>query len=113
MCWACGKPAKGQKHFKENPECLDEKRSLLPQEVTTEMIQQFLGLQDDPTVNIRQCAFCPHCAEVNQKRGTKNALTCKKCSREFCYICNKPITSASHYKGTSQCHENSEPHMDF
>ena len=45
MCWACGKPAKGQKHFKENPECIDEKRSLLPAEVTTEMIQQFLGLQ--------------------------------------------------------------------
>jgi hypothetical protein len=38
MCWACGNPAKGQKHFKENPQCLDEVASLLPNEVTIEMI---------------------------------------------------------------------------
>jgi hypothetical protein len=38
MCWACGKPAKGQKHFKENPDCLNEDGSLLPEQVTTEMI---------------------------------------------------------------------------
>ena len=38
MCWACGVQAKGQKHYKEKPEHWDDKGTLLPKEVTKEMI---------------------------------------------------------------------------
>lgn len=113
MCWACGKPAKGQKHFKENPDCIDEEKSLLPEHITAEMIQKFLGYQDDPTINLKHCALCPRCGELNQKHGTLNLLNCKKCAEGFCYICNKAVAGMKHYQGTSQCHENSDHYMDF
>lgn len=38
MCWSCGNVAKGQKHFKEHPECMAEDPSLLPVDVTDELI---------------------------------------------------------------------------
>ena len=77
------------------------------------MIQQFLGLAENPCVNIKQCCLCPLCGEINEKKGTLNALKCKKCAKDFCYICSKPIKPETHYQGTSQCYENSEPYFDF
>jgi hypothetical protein len=38
MCWACGKEAKGQKHFKENEKCLVEEGTLLPPSITLDLI---------------------------------------------------------------------------
>lgn len=34
MCWTCGNSAKGQKHYKENPDHFDDKGTLLPTGVT-------------------------------------------------------------------------------
>lgn len=36
FCWACGAPAKGQKHYKENPDHHSDEGTLLPYEVTPE-----------------------------------------------------------------------------
>jgi hypothetical protein len=44
------KPAKGTKHFKENPECLKEIPNLIPLEVSDEMIQKNLGFESNPFV---------------------------------------------------------------
>jgi hypothetical protein len=61
FCWACSLPAKGQKHYKEKPECIDEIPHILPKEVTDEMIEKNLGFTSSPFINIRYCARCPKC----------------------------------------------------
>ena len=75
-------------HYKQNPQCLVEEGTLLPQEVTDELIQQYLGLDYDPYINIKHCAMCPACKTIVQKRGKDNLLVCSKCEGLFCYICN-------------------------
>lgn len=72
-------PAKGQKHYKEKPDHWSDKGHLQPLEVTLEMIERFLGLQEDPYINIKFCVKCPHCSEINRKKGRKNMITCTRC----------------------------------
>lgn len=114
MCWACGVPAKGQKHFKEHPECLEEEGTLLPPSLTQELISKHLGLDHDPYINIKHCAACPQCKTINQKTGKLNTIICKNgtCKHMFCYICNKSIESSAHFK-VSNCHESSEVWNDL
>ena len=38
MCWTCGVLAKGQKHFKEHPDHYNDEGTILPSEVTQEII---------------------------------------------------------------------------
>ena len=37
FCWACLHDAKGLKHYKEKPECVEEERHLQPEYLTAEM----------------------------------------------------------------------------
>ena len=113
MCWNCGAPAKGQKHFKESPECYSDEGTILPFSVTDEMIQKYLGLAQDPCINVKYCAFCPKCMHINPKRGTLNMLVCAQCKESYCYICNKTIPGEEHYNGKSQCQLHTEPWNDL
>ena len=101
MCWACGVVAKGQMHYKQSPECYSDENTILPLEVNELMIQKYLGLSEDPCINIKHCAPCPKCKSINSKKGTSNLLTCKnqECLELFCYICNKSISGAEHFVG--------------
>jgi hypothetical protein len=38
MCWNCNSPAKGQKHYKENPDHYTDENTLLPYEVDEEIL---------------------------------------------------------------------------
>ena len=38
MCWTCGVLAKGQKHYKEHPDHYNDEGTILPSEVTQEII---------------------------------------------------------------------------
>lgn len=38
FCWACNAPAKGQKHYKEKPDHWDDQGTILPPEVTEDVI---------------------------------------------------------------------------
>jgi len=84
----------------------------LPPSLTQELISKHLGLDHDPHINIKHCAACPDCKQINQKRGRDNTIICKSCNHKFCYICNKSITDASHFK-VSNCHEYSEVWNDL
>ena len=99
MCWACGNAAKGQKHFKENPDHWTDEGSLLPLEVTKEMVVKYIGSQEDPYINIKTCCKCPSCGATNRKIGRKNLFVCERCESLFCYICNKAVESRVHYDG--------------
>ena len=114
MCWACGSQAKGQKHYKEKPGHYDDAGTLLPLNVTKEIIQKFAN-ENLEWVNLKLCAFCPdsNCKQINQKEGDANLITCKSCQKPFCYICNKSIQDESHYKGNANCKEFSDPFTDF
>lgn len=113
LCYACGAEAKGQKHFKERPQCLNVAASILPEELTLEMKEKNIG-QNGDYINLKFCARCPNCREINEKKSKVNALVCKGCSQTFCYICNKSISSLDHYKGAkSTCHYESEHWCDL
>ena len=113
FCWACNNPAKGQKHYKEKPQCLDEASTLLPLEVTAEMVEKYMGMSEDPYIDVRTVVKCPHCGEINRKKGTANMLTCEKCAKVFCYICNKPVEGTDHYGSKAPCREHSQHYQDF
>ena len=102
-------------HYKQNPECLKEEKTILPPTVTLELIQQHLGFEQDPYINIKFCAKCPKCNSINPKRGKSNLLICTEsnCKEIFCYICNKTISGPDHYKSGANCHANSEPWHDI
>ena len=108
FCWVCLQQAKGQKHFKERPDHWSDEGHHQPVEVTTELIERYLGMQDDPYVNVKTCCKCPRCGAINRKKGRKNLLTCEQCQGLFCFICNKAQESNAHYEGQSTCHEESD-----
>lgn len=114
FCWVCLNPAKGQKHFKENPNCSIEQGNLQPLEVTPELIQKYMGVDRSPFINTRFCALCPRCNCLNQKTTKNNMLVCEKCGKTFCYICNKPIDNGvQHYEEYKMtCHIESELYND-
>ena len=72
------------------------------------MIEKYMGLNEDPYIDIRTVVKCPYCSQINRKKGTDNMLTCESCERVFCYICNKPIDGPDHYKGKATCNRFSE-----
>lgn len=113
FCWVCLNSAKGQKHFKEKPDHWSDEGYIQPVEVTLEMIEQYMGMHEDPYINIKFCCKCPSCGGINRKRGRKNLLTCEKCSDTFCYICNKAVGSRYHYDGQASCHEESNMFNDL
>ena len=114
MCWACSAPAKGQKHYKENPNHWDDAGTILPVEVTRELRQKF-GNQSAEWINLKLCALCPNpkCRAVNQKEGKDNLMHCVRCQEPFCYICNKPIKGEQHYEANNNCKRFSDPFSDF
>ena len=79
------------------------------------MIERYLGMQEDPYVNIKFCVRCPvpNCGAINRKRGRKNLLSCEQCEALFCYICNKPQDSRAHYDFQTTCPEESDPYDDL
>ncbi len=95
FCWVCCNPAKGQKHFKENPSCKNFGPPQ-PDEITKELKDKFVGVGSD-FVNLKFCARCPDCRTINEKKTKVNALTCTNCEKLFCYICNKSIKDIKHY----------------
>lgn len=107
ICWACGGEAKGQMHFKQNPEHLREEGTLLPATLTDDLIQQHMGLSQSPYINIKHCASCPGCKNINMKKGKGNLFSCQKCSQLFCFICNKAVKGPEHFE-SSNCHAQSE-----
>lgn len=113
FCWCCNAPAKGQKHYKENPDHYSDEGTLLPESVTPEIIQKYGGGGKIEWVNLKFCVKCPGCSKINVKKGTLNMLNCEKCEMTFCYICNKEIKDNSHYSGKANCRENSDPYHDF
>ena len=104
--------AKGLKHFKERPDCNIEEGSLQPEELTAEIKQKHLSEYEE-YINLKFCAKCPHCNAINEKKTRANALTCVKCSKLFCYICNKAISGVEHYQGKATCHKESDLYADF
>jgi len=113
FCWVCLQQAKGQKHYKENPNHWSDEGHLQPEDVTLDLIKRFFGTDHDPYVNIKLCVRCPSCGNINQKHGRKNFLTCENCQATFCYICNKAVNSVAHYQGQATCHEESDPQHDL
>ena len=77
------------------------------------MIEKYMGTSEHPYINVKTVVKCPYCSQINRKRGTANMITCEKCSKLFCYICNKPIDGVGHYKGKATCREHSEHWEDF
>jgi hypothetical protein len=64
--------------------------------------------------NLKFCAKCPDCKAINEKKTRANALECSKCSKLFCYICNKSITGPDHYQGAkTMCHMESDHWNDL
>ena len=61
------------------------------------MIERYMGMTEDPYINIKTVVKCPYCNEINRKIGTSNMLNCTACTKLFCYICNKPISGIEHY----------------
>ena len=112
FCWVCLHDAKGQKHYKEKPECLNEDDYLQPEELTFDLKNKYLK-EGEEYINLKFCAKCPHCQAINEKKTRANHFTCHKCLRDFCYICNKPIAGIDHYQGKSLCHYESDPYADF
>lgn len=72
------------------------------------MIEKYIGMQEDPYVNIKLCCKCPSCGGLNRKRGRRNYIECEECQKPFCYICNKAVESRVHFDGQSTCHEESD-----
>lgn len=85
-------------HFKEKPDCLIEEDNLQPEELTRELKDKYLS-EHEEYINLKFCAKCPHCSAINEKKTKVNALTCHRCSKLFCYICNKAIPGLEHYAG--------------
>ena len=52
-------------------------------------------------------------SQAASKIGTANMLTCEKCAKAFCYICNKPVEGAGHYGSKAPCREHSHHYQDF
>lgn len=96
FCWVCLNDAKGLKHFKEKPECLEEEPALQPDYITQELKNKYLAEGED-YINLKFCAKCPHCNAINEKKTKINAFTCHRCEKMFCYICNKPINGLEHF----------------
>lgn len=96
FCWSCNSVAKGQKHFKEKPQCRELAGVFQPEEVTQELREKHIGSHED-YINIKFCVQCPGCKSINEKKTKVNALNCKDCGMLFCYICNKPISGMEHY----------------
>lgn len=73
FCWTCLSPAKGQKHFKENPQCKD--LTFLPDVLSQDIKEKFITEGQD-YVNLKFCARCPCCKGLNEKRSRVNRLEC-------------------------------------
>ena len=43
FCWVCLHNAKGQKHYKERPDCLEEDPHLLPYELKSEIKEKHMN----------------------------------------------------------------------
>ena len=69
---------------------------MLPYEVTHEIIVKYCN-EDIKWINLKFCAMCPCCKEINEKKNEFNTLRCTGCDKKFCYICNKEIVDDQHY----------------
>ena len=108
FCWVCSNVAKGQMHFKQNPQCKNLEGSFQPSEITAEMMEKHIGPSNE-YINIKFCARCPKCKVINEKKTRANSLNCVNCAELFCYICNKSIGGLEHYTCTkSICHAESD-----
>jgi len=113
FCWGCLHQAKGLKHYKERPECVPEEPFDQVERLTQELKEQQMHPASEDFLNLKFCARCPRCEAINQKQGTRNALTCTKCQRLFCFICNNEMEDEGHYnKVAALCHLNSDPWTD-
>jgi hypothetical protein len=53
-------------HYKEKPDHYPDKGTLLPSEVTKDLIVKYCN-EDVKWINLKFCAMCPSCFEVNEK----------------------------------------------
>lgn len=68
----------------------------------------------DDFLNLRFCARCPRCEQINEKKGTYNLINCSKCEQFFCFICNLEVDGEDHYnKVSAMCHLNTDPWTDI
>jgi IBR domain, a half RING-finger domain len=51
----------------------------------------------DPSLLDLEVFCCPGCGSATQKDEGCDHMTCRKCRHEYCYICLKPYTRASHH----------------
>ena len=114
FCWACLSKAKGQKHFKENPGCKSLDGVFQLDFITQQMKDEGAITEYNDYVNLKFCARCPGCNQINEKKTKCNAISCLLCKKPFCYICNKSISGQEHYQGAkSLCHLESEHWNDL
>ena len=81
--------------------------------MTLDLIERFMGLSENPYINIKYCIKCPKCPAITRKKTRSNLLTCDECGALFCYICNKTVSGREHYDGVATCHEESDPINDL
>lgn len=67
------------KHYKEKPECGNEDPHLQPEHLTNEIKSKHLADGDD-YINLKFCAKCPNCDEINEKKSRCNLFECTKCA---------------------------------
>jgi hypothetical protein len=51
-------------HYKEKPDHYSDKGTLLPCEVTKDLIVKYCN-EDVKWINLKFCAMCPSCFEIN------------------------------------------------
>lgn len=73
FCWVCLQQAKGQKHYKERPQCLEEDAHLQPETLTKEMIIEYIGNYEQ-YINLKFCAKSPCCGTIVHKDDRNNLL---------------------------------------
>lgn len=79
--------------IKEKPDHWDDKGTILPPEVTEEVISKNAG-EDLSWVNLKFCSLCPSCMQLNEKKDDSNILSCYRCKKKYCHLCNKGIEGA-------------------
>lgn len=80
--------------------------------MTEEVISKNAG-EDLSWVNLKFCSLCPSCMQLNEKKDDSNILSCLRCKKKYCHLCNKGIEGPLHYEGQSTCREYSDKFDDL
>lgn len=115
FCWVCLSYAKGQMHYKQNPQCKNIDANIFQADYLSQKMKDDASISEhNDYINLRFCAKCPYCNGINEKKTKCNALKCTDCEKLFCYICNKAISGPAHYQGAkTMCHYESDHWNDL